>query len=110
MKKYVFAFLILMLSLPVHAENINQLLHNYGYDTTNTKSYKNAEKLRVVQAQYAESKARYCESMAREWNKAEGKSGKSPLVYYDHMTGECVMPDTSSGPDVIFIAPLYGRW
>ena len=110
MKKYIFAFLILMLSLPVHAEDINKLLHKYGYDTTSTKVYKNDEELRAVQARYAESKVRYCESMAREWNKAEGKSGKSPLVYYDYMTGECVMPDTSSGPDVIFIAPLYGCW
>lgn len=126
MRKYVFAFFILILSLPVQADlqtkSLNQLIYDYSSPTMreyiNSRSEqektdkikqkeKSAEALRNARAKEIESTIKYCDSMAREWNKIEGKSGKSSLVYYDYTTGECVMPDTQSSPDIIFVMPLY---
>lgn len=129
MKKYVFAFLFLMLSLPVQADtqrkSLNQLIYDYSSpamrdNIINTaekeKVFKqkqkeiNIEKRRAVKAKEVESTIKYCDGLARAWNKAEGKQGKNPSVYYDNITGECVTPETQSAPDVIFVAPLGGHW
>ena len=127
MKKYVFAFLIIMLSLPVQAEtkNINQLLYDYAPPETQARmradavqvkldkqrqAEKSAEAKRIAEAQYIESKIKYCDSMARAWNEAEGKPGKSPEVYYDYEKRECIMPHVTVGPEIIEVVPLSGSW
>lgn len=127
-KKYVFAFLFLTLSMPAFADSqsksLNQLLYDYASPTmkqhmdaekqAEIKSLQmkedNAIKVREAEARSVETKIKFCEGMAYQYNKAEGKQGKNPNVYYDYVSGECVTPETSSPIPVLFVAPLGGHW
>lgn len=130
MKKYILAFLILMLSLPVQAEtkNLNQLIYEYASPTMKKqietdrerqkvfeqqqreREEEAQEKIRMLQAKLVQTDIEFCENLARDWNRAEGKSGKSPQVYYDYFSGKCITPGVPYTPEIIYVAPLSGHW
>lgn len=127
MRKFAIIFLIFAFTMPVYAaqtqsEAIQQaIMKNMTPQQKEAylkkqetekkiaaeKEERRAELLRLKQADFAQAKINYCNSVKQELKKAGGDFNG---VYYDYMSGQCVVPETPYSPAMVNIYTNKGTY